>query len=127
MNNVFPLRRLIPSGLALAVALVALAALQLVVASQTSPSTSSAARIHRLAQNVERAESVRAVKRVQETYAQYSQFGMWADMAALFADNAQLSYGKGAAQGRQAIQNYFLATFGEGTDGLKPGDRKSVV
>ena len=82
---------------------------------------SAAARIHRLAQNVERAESVRAVKRVQETYAQYSQFGLWADMAALFADNAQLSYGKDNAQGRQAIQDYFLTTFGEGTDGLKPG------
>src|SRR5262245_65800028 len=115
MTNVFPLRRLIPGGLA------ALAALQLVVASQTSPGTSAAARLHRLAQNVERAESVRAVKRVQETYAQYSQFGLWGDMAALFADNAQLSYGKDNAQGRQAIQRYFLTTFGEGADGLKPG------
>ena len=64
---------------------------------------------------------MRAVKRVQETYAQYSQFGLWTDMAALFADNAQLSYGKDNAQGRQAIQNYFLTTFGEGTHGLKPG------
>src|SRR5437867_5670892 len=117
MTNVFRVRRLIPSGLALLVAL----ALQLVVASQTSPSMSAAARIHRLAQNVERAESVRAVKRVQETYAQYSQFGLWADMAALFADNAQLSYDKDNAQGRQAIQHYFLTTFGEGADGLKPG------
>ena len=82
---------------------------------------SAAARVHRLALNVERAESVRAVKRVQETYAQYSQFGLWTEMAALFADNAQLSYGKDAEQGRQAIQNYFLTTFGEGTHGLKPG------
>src|SRR6266571_7606659 len=104
MTNVFRVRRLIRSGLALLVAL----ALQLVVASQTSSSKSAAARIHRLAQNVERAESVRAVKRVQETYAQYSQFGLWADMAALFEDNAQLSYGKDNEQGRQAIQNYFL-------------------
>ena len=54
MTNGFPLRRLIPSGLALLVAL----ALQLVVASQTSPSISAAARIRRLAQSVERAESV---------------------------------------------------------------------
>src|SRR5215510_10830622 len=115
MTNVFPLRRLIPGGL------VALAALQLVVASQTGPGTSAAARVHRLAQNVERAESVRAVKRVQETYAQYSQFGLWTEMAALFADNAQLSYGKDNEQGRQAIQNYFLAKFGEGTHGLKHG------
>src|SRR5438034_11687087 len=117
MTNVFPLRRLMPSGLALLVAL----ALQLVGAGQVSRSMSAAARIHRLAQNVERAESVRAVKRLQETYAQYSQFGLWADMAALFEENAQLSYGKDTAQGRQAIQHYFLTTFGEGADGLNPG------
>ena len=118
MPNVFPLRRLTSHGLAL---LVAIGALYVVVAGDTSPSTSAAARVHRLAQNVERAESVRAVKRLQETYAQYSQFGLWTDMAALFADNAQLSYGKNNEQGRQAIANYFLTTFGEGTHGLKPG------
>ncbi|HEY6508277.1 MAG TPA: nuclear transport factor 2 family protein, partial [Vicinamibacterales bacterium] len=118
MTHVFSSRRLNSSGLAL---LVVLGALQVVVAGDTSPGTSAAARVHRLAQNVERAESVRAVKRVQETYAQYSQFGLWTDMAALFADNAQLSYGKDNEQGRQAILNYFLATFGEGTHGLKPG------
>ena len=118
MTDVFPLRHLTSRGLAL---LVALGTLQVVVAGDTSPSTSAAARVHRLAQNVERAESVRAVKRIQETYAQYSQFGLWTDMAALFADNAHLSYGKDNEQGRQAIQNYFLATFGGGTHGLQPG------
>ena len=110
--------RLTSLGLAL---LMALGAVHLVVAGQASPATSAAARVHRLALNVERAESVRAVKRVQETYAQYSQYGLWADMAGLFSDNARLSYGKDSAQGRQAIQNYFLATFGGGTNGLKPG------
>jgi hypothetical protein len=117
MATAFPSRRRM-SGLALAVALGALPG---AVAGDTGPSPSAAARVHRLAQNVERAESVRAVKRVQETYAQYSQFGLWTDMAALFADNAQLSYGKDTAHGRQAIQNYFLSTFGEGTHGLEPG------
>jgi len=117
MTAVFPLRRLRPGGLALLVALGAHA----VVSGDTSPNTSAAARVHRLSQNVERAESVRAVKRLQETYAQYSQFGLWTDMAALFADNGQLSYGNDNEQGRQAIQNYFLTKFGEGTHGLKPG------
>src|SRR5437899_3115246 len=98
----------------------AIGAMHVVVAGDSSPGMSAAARVQRLAQNVERAESVRAVKRLQETYAQYSQFGLWADMAALFADNAQLSYGNDNEQGRQAIQRYFLARFGEGTDGLKP-------
>jgi hypothetical protein len=118
MTNVFTSGRLTSIGLAL---LVALGTLHVAVTAGQSPGSSAAARIHRLAQNVERAESVRAVKRVQEAYAQYSQFGLWTEMAALFADSAQLSYGKDDAQGRRAIQNYFLTKFGEGKDGLQPG------
>src|SRR5262245_46271567 len=118
MTNLSTPLRLTSRGLAL---LVAFGVLHVAVIGDTGADMSAAARVHRLALNVERAESVRAVKRVQETYAQYSQFGLWTDMAALFADNAQLSYGKDAEQGRQAIQNYFLTRFGEGTQGLKPG------
>src|SRR5262249_39188634 len=118
MTNVFPFHRLKSSGLAL---LVALVALHVVVTGDSSSGLSAAARVHRLAQNVERAESVRAVKRVQESYAQYSQFGLWTDMAALFADNAQLSYGRDNEHTREAIAQSFLTTFGEGTQGLKPG------
>ena len=105
------------TGLAL---LTAIGVLHVAVSGDSSPGMSANARVFRLAQNVERAESVRAVKRLQETYAQYSQFGLWTDMAALFADDAQLSYGKDNERGREAIQNYFLARFGEGTHGLKP-------
>jgi hypothetical protein len=118
MTHEFPLRRLTFRGCAL---LVALGVLQVTVAGDTSPGMSAAARVHHLSQHVERAESVRAVKRLQETYAQYSQFGLWTDMAALFATNGELSHGKDSARGRQAIQDYFLNTFGEGTHGLKPG------
>jgi hypothetical protein len=116
MIDAFLFRRPTSTGLAL---VVALGALQVVVAGDAAPNT--APRVQRLAQNVERAESVRAVKRLQETYAQYSQFGLWTDMAALFSDNAELSYGTDTERGRQAIQSYFLARFGEGTHGLKPG------
>ncbi len=116
MTAAFRLRSV---GLALLVALGALHVV--VVAGDQSPALGAAARVQRLAFNVERAESVRAVKRLQETYAQYSEFGLWTDMAALFADNAQLSYGKDSAQGRSAIQQYFLTAFGEGIHGLKAG------
>ena len=118
MTDVFALRRPVFNALAL---LVALRVVQIVAAGGASPDMSAATRISLLAQKVERAESVRAVKRLQETYAQYSQFGLWTDMAALFSDNAQLSYGKDNARTREAIANYFLTTFGEGTHGLKPG------
>jgi hypothetical protein len=118
MTKAFPLRRLRSGACAL---LIVLGVLLVVVARDIRADTSAAGRVRRLAQNVERAESVRAVKRVQETYAQYSQFGLWTDMAALFTDGAQLSYGKDTEQGRPAIHNYFLTKFGEGTHGLKPG------
>ena len=117
-------RRLMLSGLAL---LLAMGAVKVVVAGQAAAGASAAARVARLSLNVERAESVRAVKRLQETYAQYSQFGLWNEMAALFSDNASLSYGKDTGQGRQAIQNYFLTQFGEGTNGLKPGGLHSQL
>ncbi len=115
MTAVFPFRRLTSRGLALVIAFGVPGALDVVVAGDSSD------RVLRLMYNVERAESVRTVKRLQEMYAQYSQFGLWTDMAALFADNARLSYGKDEAQGREAIQSYFLTRFGEGTHGLKPG------
>ena len=117
MTTASALGRLTSLGLALLLAVVT----RPVIAGDEGGSLTAAQRVHRLALNVERAESVRAVKRLQETYAQYSQFGLWNDMAALFADNAQLSYGKATAQGRDAIQKYFLTSFGEGTHGLKPG------
>src|SRR5262245_47316306 len=115
MINVSPLRRLTSTGLAL---LVVCGALREVVAGDESGTLSAVARVQRLAQSVERAESVRAVKRLQEAYAQYSQFGLWSDMAALFADNATLSYGNDNEHGRQAVEQYFLAKFGDGARGL---------
>ena len=78
-------------------------------------------RVDRLAQNVERAESVRQVKRLQDTYAQYSQFGLWDEMAALFAEDAEMIRGADRVSGRAAIGEYFLETFGGGQHGLAPG------
>ena len=121
MTNVLSLRRLASGALALPVFLMTLGAAQVAVAGDAGPDANAAARVSRLAQNVERAESVRAVKRLQETYAQYAQFGLWSDMASLFSDDAQLSYGTDNEQGRDAIQKYFLTKFGGGTNGLKPG------
>ncbi len=77
--------------------------------------------VARLARDVDRAEAVRDVKRLQIAYAQYSQFGLWNEMAALFADRAELIYGKDTARGRKAIAAYFLNSFGNGRQGLPPG------
>ena len=118
MKNKLSVRCLTSFGLAI---LVALGAQQMLAARDAGPDMNAAARVSRLAQNVERAESVRAVKRLQETYEQYSQFGLWSDMAALFSEDAKLSYGDDNEQGRAAIQKFFLTNFGEGTNGLKPG------
>src|SRR5690606_30796283 len=82
-------------------------------ASAQSGPSAEAVRVDRLAQNVERAESVHQVKRLQETYAQYSQFGLWDEMAALFAADAELIRGEGTVTGQDAIGEYFLETFGD--------------
>ncbi len=87
---------------------------------QTEPSA-EVVRVDRLAQNIERAESVRQVKRLQETYAQYSQFGLWDEMAALFAEDAELVRGDQRVTGQGSIGDYFLETFGGGLHGLPPG------
>jgi hypothetical protein len=73
-----------------------------------------------LARDVERAEAVRAVKTLQRTYAQYSQYGLWNEMAALFADDGQLTIGDDVAAGRGAIAGWFT-THGGGRQGLAPG------
>ena len=83
--------------------------------------TTESDRIAGLSLEVDRAQSVRAVKRLQETYAQYSQFGLWSEMAALFADDAQLIRGADRVEGRAAIGEYFLEVFGDGVEGLAPG------
>src|SRR5690606_14608839 len=101
-------------------ALAALICVSSPVRAQSGPSA-EVVRVDRLAQNVERAESVRHVKRLQETYAQYSQFGLWDEMAALFADDAELIRGDDRVTGRDAIADYFLETFGDGRHGLHPG------
>ena len=88
-------------------------------AGQSGPS--DAQRIGRLSVELVHAESVRKVKRLQETYAQYSQFGLWSEMAALFADDAVLIRGADRVEGRAAIGEYFLETFGGGIEGLPPG------
>jgi hypothetical protein len=119
MTDAFPrLRRMANGPLTL---LATLGLVQMVSAGDISPNMSAAARVAWLSQKIERAESVRAVKRLQETYAQYSQCGLWADMAALFSDNAEFSYGKDSARGRAAIGQYFLTAFGQGKYGLEPG------
>src|SRR5690606_37559267 len=95
-------------------------------AAQSGPSA-DVIRVDRLAQNVERAESVRQVKRLQETYAQYSQFGLWDEMAALFADDAELIRGDDRITRQEAIGEYFVETFGGGRHGLSPGGLHTQV
>ncbi len=77
--------------------------------------------VARLTRDVDRAEAIRAVKTIQVSYAQYSQAGLWNEMAALFADKAELIYGSDDIHGKGAIGRYFLKNFGGGRLGLAPG------
>jgi hypothetical protein len=56
-----------------------------------------------LARDVTRLESLRAVKDLQRSYTHYAQFGLWADMAALFADKGRIVWGDRTIAGRAAI------------------------
>jgi hypothetical protein len=101
MTNVLPVRRLTASALALLVAIGASSGRRRRPESEHERRRARPAGWRRTSSAPSRCERS---KRLQETYAQYSQFGLWTDMAALFADNAQLSYGKDNEQGRQAIR-----------------------
>ena len=104
-----------------AIAVVAAMTIAATAARAQSGLPDEVVRVDRLAQNIERAESVRDVKRLQETYAQYSQFGLWDEMAALFADDAEMIRGNDRVRGQAAIADYFLETFGNGRHGLPAG------
>ncbi len=113
MSRGFPSRFLAVATLAV------VASIATQVTGQSGPSDAES--VARLALEVERAESVRHVKRLQDTYAQYSQFGLWNEMAALFAADAELIRGEDRVKGQAAIGDYFLETFGGGQHGLPAG------
>ena len=62
-----------------------------------------AAAIARLSMEVQRVEDIRAVRVLQISYAHYAQFGLWSQMAALFAADAEAVYETGDLKGRAAI------------------------
>ena len=78
-------------------------------------------KVARLAADVEKDEGVRAVKKLQNSYAQYFSYGLWDQMASLFADSGEVSFGSDTFKGKAAIGAYFLSHFGDGRTGLAPG------
>src|ERR1700735_4134818 len=102
-------------GLTLALCIPALAGVAAAASAQ-------GARIAKLVLEVQRAEDLRAVKNLQVSYSQYAQFGLWSQMAALFANNGEAIYGDDDLKGRAAIGQYFLSKWGNGREGLAPGE-----
>jgi hypothetical protein len=79
------------------------------------------ARLALLEARAGRLEDINAIKRLQRTYGYYLDEGLWNDVADLFAQNATLEIGKdGVYRGRERIREYFR-TFGDGREGLAPG------
>jgi hypothetical protein len=83
--------------------------------------------IDALARDVDRAESVRAIRDVQRLYAQYAQFGLWRDVADLFADDARFTFDAETKAGKPAIAALLRARYGDGHDGLRPGDVRTML
>ena len=80
------------------------------------------ARVARLALEVERAEDIRSVKRIADAFAQYEQFGLWDDIQAMFADNAEYIAGENHATGAAQIGRTLMQNLGGGHPGLQPGE-----
>lgn len=85
-----------------------------------------------LARDVGRSEDLRAVKTLQRRYAHYAQFGQWREMGALFAGDArfifdgQVTAGE-TVQGPAAIAAFLRTRYGDGHDGLQPGDVRTMM
>ncbi|TIX50935.1 nuclear transport factor 2 family protein [Alteraurantiacibacter aquimixticola] len=100
---------------------LSLIAALLVAALPGAPAAQDVSRVQidELARDVSRVEAIREVKDLQRFYAQYAQFGLAAEMAALFADDAELVWGEESLRGRPAIENWLRARIGP--RGLAPG------
>ncbi|KAF2728665.1 hypothetical protein EJ04DRAFT_546686 [Polyplosphaeria fusca] len=88
--------------------------------------TDATTELNELARDIERVESVRAVKNLQRTFSQLGGFGKWADMAALFSNNATLRWGNETANGPAAIESWLRKDAGK-MDGIHPGSLDTVV
>ena len=82
--------------------------------------------IDALAHDVARVEALRDVKDLQRAYAQYAQFGLWEEMAALFASDAELVWGEQTLRGRDAIAGWLRTRMG-GTRGLTAGAMRTEL
>lgn len=80
----------------------------------------SRTQVDELARDVTRVEAIRAVKDLQRFYAQYAQFALAEEMAALFTDDAVLTWGDETVRGRAAITAWLDDRMG-GRRGLSPG------
>ncbi|WP_298163286.1 nuclear transport factor 2 family protein [Brevundimonas sp.] len=83
--------------------------------------------VEQIARDIERAQSLRRVKDLQYTFAQYGEYGLWADMASLFASNAEYIDGDTTIRGQEAIRGHFLRQFGGGRNGLVVGQLRNQM
>jgi hypothetical protein len=85
-----------------------------------------------LARDVERVESLRQIKGLQRLYAQYAQYGLWTEIGALFAPQAQFTFDGQVRQGQTMsgpaqIAAFLRARYGGGHEGLEPGDTRLMM
>jgi len=80
------------------------------------------ARLDRLEAEIGLAEDMAAIKKLQRAYGYYLDKGLWADLAELFADDAQANYPAGVFIGKASIREHLFRNFGPGEIGL--GDNR---
>ncbi|MCW3835630.1 nuclear transport factor 2 family protein [Sphingomonas canadensis] len=90
-------------------------------AAEPAPSPPSAAELAALEGRAAGIRAVREVKRLQHAWAQFAEAGQWAEMAALVAEDAELSVPPAVVKGRAAIHAWIVETMGGGAKHLAPG------
>ena len=96
-------------------AVISLSACEVSTPTQESTAASAAtfnARLHKLALEVQYAEDLSAIKLLQKAYGYYVDKGLWADVAALFAEDAYANYPAGTFKGKASITQHLYRNVG---------------
>ena len=73
------------------------------------------------------ATALRDVRRLHIAYTQLAEVGLWNEMADLFADDAEMLVGERSVRGKAAIGKWIRDELGTGTEGLAPGEVRTLL
>jgi len=106
-------------------ALCVAAAVAVPAAAQSAPTLAERAAIAE--RDTASVSALHDIRRLHIAFSQFAEVGLWSDMADLFADDAELIEGDETVHGKAAIGKWIADTFGDGHDGLEPGEVRTLL